>query len=55
VRAGDLVSRVNGEPVASWDPSRYEPLVAKSGKIEFTFIDGGAERTRSVDVVDLVP
>jgi len=55
VRTGDLVSRVNGEPVSSWDPSRYEPLVAKSGQIEYTFIEGGIERARSVDVVDLVP
>ncbi len=44
---GDLVSRVNGEPVSAWDPARYEQLLASATRIDFTFIDGSSEATRS--------
>jgi len=55
VGAGDLVSRINGEPVASWDLPRYRSLVATADRIEFTFIEGAQERTKSIPVVALVP
>jgi len=55
VRPGDLVSRINGEPVAGWDLSRYHRLIAGSRRIEFTFIDGEQETAKSLAVVDLVP
>jgi hypothetical protein len=55
VTKGDLVSRINGEPVAAWDPARFEGLIAKAGTIDFTFIQGAGESARQVRVVDIVP
>jgi hypothetical protein len=55
VAPGDLISRVNGEPVASWDPARYDQLVATADHIDFTFISGTQEFTRSLAVAELVP
>jgi hypothetical protein len=55
VGLGDLVSRINGEPVAGWDPSRYDQLVASAAAIDYTFIVGTRESARTLSVVDLVP
>ena len=55
VRPGDLVSRINGEPVGSWDIVRYEHLVATADWIDFTFIEGTHEARMRLRVVDLVP
>jgi S1-C subfamily serine protease len=52
---GDLVSRVNGEPVSAWDPVRYSDLVASASSIDYTFIEGTSETTRTIDVAVLVP
>jgi hypothetical protein len=55
VRPGDLVSRINGEPVDNWDLPRYDRLIATAERIELTFIDGTRETAKSVAVIDLVP
>jgi S1-C subfamily serine protease len=55
VRPGDLVSRINGEPVAGWDPARYDQAVAAKGRIEYTFISGASEYSRTLGVADVVP
>ncbi len=55
VAAGDLVSRVNGELVAGWDPARYDQLVASADRIEYTFIDGARESVKSLGVAVIVP
>jgi Aspartyl protease/PDZ domain len=55
VRAGDLISRINGEPVANWDLPRYEALVAAADRIDFTFINGAQSTVRPVAVIVLVP
>jgi hypothetical protein len=55
VADGDLVSRINGEPVSSWDVDRYEKLVATAEHIDFTVLDGARETSRSIEVVSLVP
>jgi membrane-associated protease RseP (regulator of RpoE activity) len=55
VTKGDLVSRINGEPVTSWDPARFEHLLAKAATIDFTFIQGASEAVRQIQVVDIVP
>jgi hypothetical protein len=55
VQQGDLVIRINGEPVARWDLRRYEQLVASAAEITFTFLDGTAEMERKVSVFELVP
>jgi hypothetical protein len=55
VRPGELVSRINGEPVAKWDIARYEHLVDTAAWIDFTFIDGTSEALTRLRVVELVP
>ncbi len=55
VRDGDLVSRIDGEAVGAWDPSRYDQLISSAGHVEFTFINGASESTRDLSVVSLVP
>ena len=55
VSPGDLVSRINGEPVASWDLPRFDKLVASADRIEFTFLDGTRETPQTIAVADLVP
>jgi len=55
VAAGDLVSRVNGELVAGWDPARYDQLVASADRIAYTFIDGTRESVKTLGVAELVP
>lgn len=55
VQRGDLVTRINGEPVAKWNLRRYEQLVASATDIAFTFLNGNRETERRVKVFDLVP
>jgi S1-C subfamily serine protease len=55
VTQGDLVTRINGEPVARWDLSRFDRLVAGADRIDFTFINGTQEAVKPVKVVDIVP
>lgn len=53
--AGDLVTRINGEPIAKWDFRRYEQLVATAPVITLTFLIGTAETEKRVRVFELVP
>jgi hypothetical protein len=55
VQAGDLVIRINGEPVARWDLRRYEQLVATASEITLTFLKGDTEAEKRVKVFELVP
>lgn len=55
VEPGDLVTRINGEPVERWDFRRYEALVAQADRIAFTFLSGTRESEKSLRVFDLVP
>lgn len=55
IQAGDLVVRINGEPVAAWDYDRFAGLVAAAGRITFTCVAGTREFDREVPVFDLVP
>jgi Aspartyl protease/PDZ domain len=55
VSLGDLVSRINGEPVAGWDPVRYDQLVATAHRIEYAFLNGTKESPKVLEVADLVP
>jgi hypothetical protein len=55
VQQGDLVIKINGEPVAQWDLRRYEELVATATEITFTFLNGTAETEKRVSVFELVP
>jgi C-terminal processing protease CtpA/Prc len=55
VAPGDLVSKVNGEAIASWDPARYDAAIAGQASLEYTFIEGSSESNRTLRVVDIVP
>ncbi|MCE2862895.1 MAG: hypothetical protein RIR76_2514 [Verrucomicrobiota bacterium] len=55
VERGELVVRIDGEPVARWDLSRFEARVGRAEDLQFTFLEGNREFTRRVRVFDLVP
>ncbi len=55
VHVGDLVTRINGEPVAAWDLRRYDQLIASASEVTFTFLDGNNESAKTVKVFELVP
>lgn len=55
VQRGDLVTRINGEPVAQWDLRRYDQLVATAPDIAFTFLNGTRETEQRLKVFVLVP
>lgn len=55
VQAGDLVTRINGEPIAKWDFRRYEQLVATADEITFSFLNGSRESEQRLKVFNLVP
>ena len=55
IERGDLVTRINGEPVAKWDFRRYEQLVTSAREIVFTFLNGTRETEKRISVFDLVP
>ncbi|MFI5355847.1 MAG: aspartyl protease family protein [Opitutales bacterium] len=55
VQEGDVVSRINGEPVARWTFARYEQLIASDAQVRYTFVNGPAETGRTLPVFELVP
>jgi membrane-associated protease RseP (regulator of RpoE activity) len=55
VQLGDLVTQINGEPVAKWELRRYEQLVATASEIVFAFLHGTVETEKRVRVFELVP
>ena len=55
VQSGDLVTRIDAEPVAKWDLRRYEQLVATADEIALTFLNGTVETEKRVGVFELVP
>lgn len=55
VEPGDLVIRINGEPMAKWDLRSYEHLVGAADAITLTFLKGTRETETRVQVFDLVP
>jgi hypothetical protein len=55
IQTGDLVTRINGEPVADWEVARYEQLVATANEVTFTFLNGSQENEKRVAIFDLVP
>ncbi len=55
LRPGDIVGRVNGEPVEAWNLQRFRELVATAESIEFTLIEGAKERAVTLATFELVP
>jgi hypothetical protein len=55
IQFGDLVTRINGEPVSKWNLSRYEQFIMTGGEVTFTLLFGTNEVEKHVRVFDLVP
>lgn len=55
VQPGDLVVRIDGEPVATWDLGRFRDRVIQPDRIGFTFLEGTNERLVALPTFDLVP
>jgi hypothetical protein len=55
LRRGDLVTRINGEPVSRWDLRRYEELIATAAGVTFSLLNGNSESTKTVPTFALVP
>jgi C-terminal processing protease CtpA/Prc len=55
VERGDLVIRINGEPMSKWNLFRYEQLVARNDEVVFTFLHGTQETETRVRIFELVP
>jgi len=55
VEPGDLITRINGEPVAAWDLVRFKQLVTSTDAIAFTFLNGTVETEKRLKVFELVP
>jgi hypothetical protein len=55
VRVGDLVTRIDDEPVAMWPLQRYETRIAQADVIDLTFLHGRDETILTVPVFELVP
>jgi hypothetical protein len=55
VQAGDLVTRINGEPVSEWTLPRYQQLAATAREVVFTFLKGTQEFEQRFPTFELVP
>ncbi len=55
VQVGDLVTRINGESIASWPLTRFDPYIKHSSEIVFTFLEGAKERPVVIPIFSLVP
>lgn len=52
---GDIISRINNEPVSDWSEQRFNQLMATAQSVDLTVLNGTLENLRKVGVVDLVP
>lgn len=55
VETGDLITRINGEPVGRWGAMRYGQALAGADSLDVTFLEGVRETTKKLGVTDLVP
>ena len=55
IRAGDLVVRIEGEPVANWDRRRLDEAIVSRATLTLTLLNGSLETDRVVAAFDLVP
>ncbi len=55
VEEGDLITRINQEPVDKWGSERYAHLVETAKTITFAFLVGRREYEIPLGVMDLVP
>ncbi len=54
-KVGDLVIRLNGEPVDAWDLNRYHDLVDTSKAINYTLLQSNDEVPLTAETFTLVP
>jgi hypothetical protein len=55
VEEGDLITRINEEPVELWGLERFNRLVSEQKSITFSFLVGKREYEIPLEVMDLVP
>ena len=55
IKPGDLLTHLNGEPVAKWDLNRYDQLIATAPDLALRFLDGLREIEKRIRVFELVP
>ena len=55
VQVGDLIVRIEGEPVEQWELNRFTELVNGLADIEYTFIEGSAEVAKTAASFPLIP
>jgi hypothetical protein len=55
IQRGDLIARINGEPVSAWPLQRLDALTRRSAEIAFTFIHGNKETPIIIPTFELVP
>jgi len=55
IEAGDLITRINNEPVEQWGSDRFKLLIEKAERITCAFLVGRREYELELDVMDLVP
>ncbi len=55
IRSGDLVVRIEGEPVANWDRPRLEAAIDARATLKLSLLNGSRETDRVVAAFELVP
>lgn len=55
IEEGDLITRINQEPVEQWGSERFNRLVEESDSITFAFLVGKREYEMKLGVMELIP
>ncbi|MGC4072689.1 MAG: aspartyl protease family protein [Nibricoccus sp.] len=55
IQRGDLVARINGEPVSAWPLQRLDNLTRRATEITFTFLHGSKETPVILPTFELIP
>jgi hypothetical protein len=55
IQAGDLVVRIDGEPISQWNRRRFDNLVASAREVTYTLQNGTRESHVTVATYELVP
>ncbi len=55
IEEGDLITRINDEPVEHWNTERFNTLVTQSEAVTFAFLVGKREYEMRLAVMNLVP
>jgi len=55
IQRGELVARINGEPVSAWPLTRLDSLIRRAREITFTFIRGEREVPVIIPTFELIP